>query len=501
MPVEGDIAIQSERTMEAASYKNLLYIASGTELLVYNGSTIARVSPYIPDPLETLYIGSNAKIDNPYMINDEEQSVVELLNLQFSRRYGITNKDITLRVGVGKPSNVAIEYKFERRNVRDKEDYWFTLQDWSNESEVTFKTDIAGEYQFKVSVRKKGEELVLDDYEIPKYIIKPTEDESDIPIDGNTINLCNRILVHWDRILLYGDEAKPDVMYISDLYNPSYFPVNNTIQFENPRRERITNITRYRYSLVIFTPTSIQTLHGTNPENYERYMLNTDVGNIADRAPSVVKNYIIFLSYEGITVLKAVGTSETRSNVAIIDTKIKNLVEFHEDAVSYVRNNQYFLVYPSAEKQLRYYYEWDVWTMDYSPSLDFTDVLVENARVYALGTDGRLITDSENYVDEEFYFYDAKIGTKLYDFGEPYATKKTRELQIMFNQVEQHTALDVYAYMDKLYQGQREIPTLDFEYEISETKAEGQNYWITEVNPSHPNTIKKDFGLGEFEGG
>lgn len=501
MPVEDGIGIQSERSMEAASYGNNLYIASGTELLVYNGSTIATVDPYIPDPLETLYIGSNAKIDNPYQINDEEQSVVELLRLQFSRRYGVTNQDITLRVGVGKPSNVIIEYKFERRNVRDKEDYWETIQDWGNENEVTFKTNIAGEYQFKVSVRKKDAEVTLDDYEIPKYIVKPTEDENDIPIDGNTINLCNRILIHWDRLILYGDEAKPDVVYISDLYNPGYFPINNTLQFENPRRERITSIIKYRDALAIFTPTSIQALHGTNPENYERYMLNTDVGSIADRSPSVVQNHIMFLSYEGVTVLKSVGTSETKSNVSVIDTKITNLVELTEDAISYVRNNQYCLVFPSHEKQLRYYYEWGVWAMDRSPSLDFIDANIESTRLYALGSDGRIITDSERYVDEENYFYDMKIGTKLFSFDEPYATKKTRETQIMFDQVEQETSLDIYTYMDKLYQGKREIPAVDFDREITKSDVPNHQYWITEVTPSHSDTIKKDFGKGEFDGG
>src|SRR6185437_12087734 len=112
--------------------------------------------------------------------------------------------------------------------------------------------------------------------------------------------------------ILYGDEDKPDVIYISDLQNPAYFPVNNTLWFENPRRERITTVVRFRDNLVVFTPSSIQALYGTNPEDFRRIMLNPGVGCIADRGAAVVKNYIIFPSHEGIMLLKSVGMRRPR---------------------------------------------------------------------------------------------------------------------------------------------------------------------------------------------
>src|SRR5690606_2833512 len=116
------------------------------------------------------------------------------------------------------------EYKFERRRSTDAQDYWFTAQDWSSDNEHVFSTDIAGEYAFKISIREKGKTKTADSFLVPKYIIKPTQDEDDIPVDGDTIHYCNRIMVHWDRLIMYGDPTKPDVMYISDLYNPTYFP-------------------------------------------------------------------------------------------------------------------------------------------------------------------------------------------------------------------------------------------------------------------------------------
>ena len=459
--VEGDLPIQSDRIMEAVTFYDNLYIASGSGLLVYNGSTIAKVEPYHPTPLELLYIGSNALDEFPFEVydtlkDDDDDPTIAIKFVNFSHRYGVINEFLTLSVGVDRPGSRVVEYKFERRRTTDKQDYWFVGQDWSRNSEYTFSTDIAGEYQFRISVRTEGSETATDVYLIPKYIIKPTKDEDDVPIDATTLQTCNRILVHWDRLILYGDAVHQDIMYFSDLQNPAYFPVNNTLWFENPRKERITSVVPYRDNLVVFTPTSIQALYGTNPENFQRVILNTDVGCIADRAAQVVQNYVVFLSNEGITLLKTVGMSETRSNVELIDTKIKDLVEYDEDAVAYVRNNQYCIVFPRSRKQLRYYYEWGVWTQDLSPSLDIRDAYVQDGKLYALCSDGRLLTDSDDYQDEGVP-YASKISTKLFNFGEPYAIKKTRELQIMFDEVQEDTDMTVRVFLDKNLQHENVI--------------------------------------------
>lgn len=494
--VLGNPPIQSDRIMEAVNYGTSLFIASGSGLLEYNGSTIAKVTPYQPTPLETLYIGTNGLIPNYYETSDIEQSLVRVHQINFSKRYGTTNEPITISVGVRKPGNADIEYKFERRNVRDKEDYWETIRDWNRSNSTTFTTNIAGEYQFRISVRKVGEEPVLDEYTIPKYIIRPTA-EDDIPIDASTIHTCNRILLHWDRLILYGDTAKQDVIYISDVFNPYYFPINNTLIFENPRRERITNITKYRNSLVVFTPSSIQALYGTNPDDYERIMLNSSIGCIADRSVKVVKNNIIFLSYEGIGLLKAVGTSESRFNVDFIDEKIKNLVGYDSDAVAYVRDNQYCIVYPRSKMQLRYYYEWGVWTLDRSESLDFTDAIVEDGKLFALGSNGRIIMDSHDYEDEGNP-YDMVIGTKLYDFDEPYSPKKIRQVQIMVDSLLEDTELNVDVYVDKHYEGKKLGYTEDYEHQ-NEYNSDRQ-YWKTEIR-GNENTIKKGYAFDEFNKG
>src|SRR5690606_12494786 len=125
--------------------------------------------------------------------------------------------------------------------------------------EMTF--DTATNYDIRVTVRKHDDDA---DPELPQiyvmtsYEVKAVEDRTSVhPVTG--IHTCNRIVLHWDRILLYGDTHNPFQMYISDLQNARYFPVSNTINFDTGKQEAITAAVRFQNMLVIFTKTTIQT--------------------------------------------------------------------------------------------------------------------------------------------------------------------------------------------------------------------------------------------------
>lgn len=445
--MENGLSIQTERPMEVVSYGNKLYIASGSGLLAYNGSTIAKVTPYIPTSMEELYIGTNALEDNPFTVEDKEDNTVSLQKIQFSMRYGVANEFINITVGTNKPSTLTLEYKFERRNVKDTSGQWFVISDWDVSNVATFITDVAGEYQFRISVREEGKEDILDEYTVSKYIIKPSNDKKDVEIDGNTIDFCNRIMVYWDRILLYGDQAKDNVLYMSDLYNPAYFPTNNTLEFQNERKEGITDIVKFRDNLVVFTKTSIQALYGKSPESYQRVTLNPDVGCIAEKGAKIVKNSVVFPSLEGIALLKSVGISDTKSNVSFIDEKIKNLIKYSENTISYVKDNQFCIVYPSSNVQLRYYYEWNVWVSDESPIFDLKDIFIEDNGFFAISSNGDLVVEGNEYQDDN-YVYESSMSTRYFYFKEPYSIKKTKEIQLMINELEETTNVDIQSVLD-----------------------------------------------------
>lgn len=454
--------IQTERHVEAVQYLNELYIASGSGLLVYDGNTIKEVEPYKPKPLEALYVGTNALADNPddYMQDGEALNLV-LDGVTFDRRYGVSNEFLTVTAYVRKPSDMLVEYRFERKLDTDRE--WFLGQDWSTNKSYTFSTDWVGDMQFRVRAREHGKEVHSTEFLVPKFTIKPTDDPQDDEIPNNNIQSCNRILLHWDRLIMYGDTVQGDAIFISHLKNPAYFPVPNSLRFQNTKKESLQALVRFRDNLVAFQKSTIQALFGKSPQDFQRVMLNSDVGTIAPFSPKVIDNYIAFLSSEGVYVLKSVGTSETRANVERIDTAVANEIDTRaENACAEVFDNQYHLTFPDLNKRMRYYYEssYRVWTKDESPKLDFTRMSFLDGDLYAQsGETGTIYVFDEELLTDDGYVYEDLIETKFFDFDQPYSPKKLKEMELVIADKGVPTTVTVEIYLgnERQYEGTVEI--------------------------------------------
>lgn len=434
IPIEGlEDGFQAERQIEAVQYRKELYIATGSGLVMYDGETAKLVEPYKPDPLEALYVGTNGLAENPdQYLQDGEASFLRLDGVTFSMRYGVINTPVTLSAYVSKPSEMTVEYRFMYKKEIDMEDDWKEFRGWSTERSAEFVPDDATSYQFKITAREKGntDEFYYRDYLVPRYTVKPAEDEADDYVPTNNIHACNRILLYWDRLIMYGDPEQPDAIYISHLNNPAYFPTPNSLRFLNVEQEGITKLYRYRDMLIAFTPSSIQALHGKSPLDFYRIVLQTNIGCIAPNAVASVDNHVAFLSQDGIYVLKAMGYTENRANVERIDTNVQNLITRDEDVIFLALDGELHVVMPQKKTRLRYYYNRGrVWTKDESPIFDFINMYDFNGVMYALRENGDVITPDEVYNDDGIQ-YDAIFETMDFSFGQPNHIKKLKELQL-----------------------------------------------------------------------
>src|SRR6185312_5345337 len=55
---------QTTRPIDAVQFYDKMYFATGTKLLQYDGTNLAVIKPYSPEPLEALYVGTNGLADN-----------------------------------------------------------------------------------------------------------------------------------------------------------------------------------------------------------------------------------------------------------------------------------------------------------------------------------------------------------------------------------------------------------------------------------------------------
>lgn len=440
---------QSERQIEGVQFGDKMYFATGTKLVEFDGEKFKVVEPYKPQPLEALYIGTNGLAPNP---NDFMQDgVYEFLRIDgvtFSKRYGVVNEPVTLTAYVSKPHDVEVEFQFEWRYAFMEEGKWVEGQAWSSKKTWDFTPDASGDFQFRINMREKGLTVAEHQYLVPKYVVKASSDSADVEIDTHHITTCNRILLHWNRLILYGDTHNPDMIYISHLNNPAYFPVPNTLRFENGKKEGLTVLVQYRDMLIAFTDTSIQALFGQSPQDYRRAVLNTSIGCIAPYSAVVVKNYIYFLSSNGVHFLKSVGYVDDKANVEKLDSKIDNIVPRDRDACGFFHNNQYHLVFPTRRERLRYYIELGAWVKDESERLDFIRMFDRDGFLSGQSHLGPIRKFNPTVYDDDGYIYEDIWETKSFDFGQPYHRKKLKELQLTMEPQGQTIRANIYVFAD-----------------------------------------------------
>lgn len=443
-------SFQTERPIEAVQYKDKLYIATGSKLVVYDGTTAKVIEPYAPEPLEALYVGTNGLAADPdNFMQDSTGATTRIDGVTFSSRYGRVNESVTMTAYVTLSNSEILEYKFEERRPEMKEGFWEIGQDWSTSKSYTFTADYEGDLQFRVWIREQGTTVELNQYIVPKYKIKPVTDPADDEVNTSTIHSCNRIILHWDRLVMYGDPTNYDVMYISHLKKPDYFPVPNSLRFDNGRQEGITKIIQYRDTLITFTPTTIQAVYGKSPLDFQRITINSGIGCIAPASAKIMKNYVTFLSKEGIHVLKTIGYSDNKANVEKIDVNINNLVSIHDDACAVIHDNQYHILFPRDNKRLRFYIDWGIWTKDESTKLDFDRFYeFDGVLLGQSSTTGNVLKFDDSVYTDDGLAYTDEIEFSYMDFGKPYHEKKLKELQMLYAPTSKDANVSVTMYTD-----------------------------------------------------
>lgn len=450
----GDLAItglpdgfQRDRVIEAVQWKNILFIATGTELVEYDGTTAKVVEAYKPNPLEALYVGTNGLADFPdQYLDDGEGANLAINGVIPDKRYGIVNQPTTFKAYItseeGVDAATAYEYKWQY-GIKS----WTTNagieslelgKDWSSDKEWTFTPNKADIWTVKLSARVKAtpnfpEPGKAMEYTIPTY--KVTETNENKEVDTDWVGTCNRVMLYWDRLIVYGDTVNKTQIYMSHLSNPRYFPVNNTLDFENPEQEAISKIVSYRDMLIIFMPSSIQGLFGKAPtgdDPFTRHVIHSSIGCIAPETAKVMGNTLVFLAREGVHILKSFAFNENRMNVSHIDEPIKGMITPDTNACGIVFDGQYHLTYPDRKTRYRYYRDYGIWTSDESPHFDFVRMYEWQSELVVQSTSsGEVYQFDESVYTDLDYAYEDRIVTKSYDMDVPYNPKKFKELHVI----------------------------------------------------------------------
>jgi len=257
--------------------------------------------------------------------------------------------------------------------------------------------------------------------------------------DGG-IRSCNRIRLHFNRLILFGDTAEPTQVYFSHLDNPAYFPAVNMFRFDTGKKEPVVTIERIQNYLTVFTKTTIHTITGTGVSDFAINLINDSVGCIAERSAVLTGNVVTFLSQEGVYVLKPANFKLDQLNVQRADTKLKSEIEKDINACGGSHDAQYFLCYPDDSDVYRFYYEQGAWVKDSSAQLNFVQFLSYSGNFYAVTADGKLLKKSETVYKDNEASYDMIVETKYFDLSKSFNFKKLKKLYMLARGYDQYDA-------------------------------------------------------------
>lgn len=441
------VTFQTARQIEAQQYGDTMFFATGSFLaeVKFDGTTwtCKKVVAYLPTVQEVIYVGTNAlAVDPNSYVQDGNPGTLKVVGIKIvdsvtgkPTTSGAVGRTLNLTAYITKINTTdSIEYQWEAKKSTDTDWPASPLQQYNVGSKsITYTPDTATDYDFRCTVRVSSTTTPTATLSVTQFTINNTYDAVASTVNTSGITTCNRIMLHYDRLLLAGDTKTPGQVYISDLTNPRYFPTNFTINFDTGKQEDITAIVRFQNDLVVFTTTSIQKLSGTSPDDYSRYLIHDGVGCTEGRTAKVMGNYIYFLSAEGIQALKPNQYKLETMNVARLDLPIKSEVQAIDtgmaNAIAY--DNQYWIIFPKAKTIYRYHLQFNSWVKDYSANLDIIQAALYSGVVYELTASGHINKHDSSVYNDAGEVYDMIIETKYYDFHASFNYKKLKKLYVL----------------------------------------------------------------------
>lgn len=464
---------QTTDAVEAVQYGEWLYVATGTKLVrakVYlsAGSPVATaetvVDQYKPTVQEALYIGLNALNTTPsaYLVDNTTGAAGSLVALGI----GVASQNFTADVS----NNLTMYVKTSATDLPNVQYAWeyklSTATSWTpvpnyHPHNIAYKT-----YPFNMHLPETYDircEAKLGSATAEYILYGITVDATAKPaiLPSSNIQKCRKILLHWDRIILYdpkpsttdGSTNQQDQIFISQLGEPSYFPSLNVISFAADTQQRVRKVVRYRNILLVFTPDTIQSLAGKSPADYVRSLVNNQLGAIWGNSVQVVENDVYFVSKQGIYAVRPNVYTQDNFNVASLDTLIMDefSAEFvvsddvassgaaNNQVTSIVFENQYIL-YGLNQKIYRHYYDRRAWVVDdmsHLGTIKFGTPIIASYGGEQTVLEPNYITNSKIYaLDKTVYTddgvdYTMSLRTKYFDLSQAFNYKKLRKIYII----------------------------------------------------------------------
>lgn len=400
------------------------YFLNGKDFLVYDGTTLSEITPYIP----TLTIA------RPPSGGGTKNEDFNLLGAGFIDSFSPDGTSTVYQLSLTSLDSSTVTASIDGGVT------------WNKYEGTDFSVDRAtGKVTWTTAPPDNGPDSVK---------IKAYKTYSDKPL---MIKKCTFNIEFGGnndtRVFVSGNPDYPNQMWRSGLYDPTYWPENGFYKVGSDR-EYIQGFSKQYDYLVIHKETSFWNMHfelDTNGNiSFPIKPLNSEHGAHARKSIQTINNSPVSLDKNGVYIMTSTNIRDER-NIKHISSRVDNklLVEPNLDkALSVDFENKYWISVNGNAYIYDYYYdEWFIYD-----NINATCFLVVKDNLYFGTSDGKLCrfkkkTDTLPYNDNgspiNAYWY-----SKLIDFEAPEMLKLVKHIYLSMK-TNDHTSVNLYLRTDK----------------------------------------------------
>ena len=327
-------------------------IADSIEEVYANSSSI-----YKPTAIEVKNIGFNILSSKPMEFIDSQGSANSIRGIFYTYNNQPTqivpyNKEFKIHIlSSGTGENQVPEYRPNNGEIDEEKNPYTKLQGSYNSDKSIFTCTGLNESD-SIELRiTKGTGETADKF--LAYFTMGSVVQSDI---GKIEDIVKLILssryckVINSQLVLFGNHG---YMFFSDFDNFDYFPNYYYIYVAETENEEVVSVNYFRQYYAIFTNKRIKRMSGAfGSDDFGVYPLNDSIGCINPRSIKQVQNYLYFLSYNGLYILKQGYVGEGTENVEQIDLPIYRSY-ITENMLKGITFQNYYALF--SEKEAIYY--------------------------------------------------------------------------------------------------------------------------------------------------
>ena len=288
---------------------------------------------------------------------------------------------------------------------------------------------------------------------------EPCQNEMEDGYKGSNMSTgfyATMITVHKDRLYIAGNignsdinsggtfSPDPNTIYISDIFNPEYFPASLPLQTP-PTGDKITCLRQFNDALIVGRKDDIYAVHGNtnrmeSSQQFTLKKINTHTGMANNYSADIIFNFLFYVGSDGncykltstSTSVELLATQQVNQKVDFklppFDKKISEIVESHT-AFDPIRGEWHIQINDDTFVYNYRNFAWSRWKgvecMQFIPTEDKFYYVKEDGGFYIIDDNiyyDRVVSNPELKIPIQFYWISKNI-----DFDTPSRIKQIRD--------------------------------------------------------------------------